>query len=141
MEGPSRKPPARRESFAESRIRIAMEAGAFERLPGAGKPIPDLEEPYDPMWWLKKMIRRENLEALPKSLALRNLIAKQRNLLLRLPTEDAVRQRVEQINATIRELNAKVLDGPGLGFAALDTNEELTRWRARRTELAQLGQK
>ncbi len=132
MEGPSCKPPARRESFAESRIRMAMESGAFERLPGTGKPIPDLDEPYDPMWWLKKMIRRENLEALPQSLALRNLIAKQRNQLLRLPAEDAVRQRVEQINATIRDLNAKVLDGPGLGFAELDPDEELARWRARR---------
>lgn len=141
MEGPIRRPHERRESFAESRIRMAIEAGAFERLQGAGKPIPDLDEPYDPMWWLKKMIRRENLEALPKSLALRNLIAKQRNLLQRLPTEDAVRQRVEQINATIRELNAKALDGPGLGFAELDPDEALAPWRARRAEQAQLGQK
>lgn len=132
MEGPTRRPPARRETFAEARIRSAMEAGAFERLPGTGKPIPDLDEPYDPMWWLKKLIRRENLEALPQSLALRNLIAKQRNQLLRLPTEDAVKQRVEQINATVREINAKALDGPGLGFAALDPDEELARWRARR---------
>ena len=132
MDSPTSKTPKRGEGYVDQQIRMAMESGAFERLPGTGKPIPDLDEPYDPMWWLKKMIRRENLEALPQSLALRNLIAKQRNQLLRLPAEDAVRRRVEQINATIRDLNAKVLDGPGLGFAELDPDEELARWRARR---------
>ena len=35
----------------------------LEDLPGLGKPIPDIDEPYDPMWWVKKWMKRENLSA------------------------------------------------------------------------------
>jgi hypothetical protein len=55
------------ETIAENRIRQAMEEGKFDDLPGTGKPIPDIDEPYDPMWWVKKWIRRE--EGLSKILA------------------------------------------------------------------------
>jgi hypothetical protein len=44
---------------AENRIRQAMEEGQFDDLPGLGKPIPDIDEPYDPNWWAKQWIRRE----------------------------------------------------------------------------------
>jgi Domain of unknown function (DUF1992) len=33
---------------AENRIREAMENGEFDDLPGLGKPIPGIDEPYDP---------------------------------------------------------------------------------------------
>ncbi|MEA2694022.1 MAG: hypothetical protein QOJ16_3409 [Acidobacteriota bacterium] len=46
---------------AENRIREAMENGEFDNLPGLGKPIPDIDEPYDPMWWVKQWFRREKL--------------------------------------------------------------------------------
>lgn len=49
------------ERIAENRILHAMEEGEFDNLPGFGKPIPDIDEPYDPMWWAKQWIRRENL--------------------------------------------------------------------------------
>ena len=44
---------------AENRIRQAIEDGRFDDLPGLGKPIPDIDEPYDPNWWVKQWIRRE----------------------------------------------------------------------------------
>ena len=46
---------------AENRIREAIEAGQFDDLPGLGKPIADIDEPYDPDWWIKKWIRREGM--------------------------------------------------------------------------------
>jgi hypothetical protein len=46
---------------AENRIREAIENGEFDDLPGLGKPIPDIDEPYDPMWWVKQWFRREKL--------------------------------------------------------------------------------
>lgn len=49
------------ERVAENRIRQAYEEGQFENLPGLGRPLPGIEEPYDPLWWLKKWIRRERL--------------------------------------------------------------------------------
>jgi hypothetical protein len=46
---------------AENRIREAIEQGAFDDLPGAGKPLPDIDEPYDEMWWVRKWVQRERL--------------------------------------------------------------------------------
>lgn len=51
------------ELIADNRIRQAMEEGQFDNLPGLGRPIPDIDEPYDPMWWVKKWMKRENLSA------------------------------------------------------------------------------
>jgi hypothetical protein len=28
---------------------------------GAGKPIPDIDDPYDELWWVRKWVRRERL--------------------------------------------------------------------------------
>jgi len=49
------------QTVAENRIRQAMEEGAFDNLPGLGQPIPDIDEPYDELWWVKRLIRREKL--------------------------------------------------------------------------------
>jgi hypothetical protein len=51
------------ELIADNRIRQAMEEGQFDDLPGLGKPIPDIDEPYDPLWWVKKWMKREKLGA------------------------------------------------------------------------------
>jgi len=43
-----RKPPGVSwESWFDEQIRRAREDGAFDNLPGAGKPLPDLEGGYD----------------------------------------------------------------------------------------------
>ncbi len=47
--------------ISENRIQQAIEEGQFDNLPGTGKPIPDIDEPYDPMWWVKQWVRREKL--------------------------------------------------------------------------------
>ena len=49
------------QTVAENRIRQAIEEGVFEDLPGPGKPIPDVDEPYDPNWWVRSWMRREKL--------------------------------------------------------------------------------
>lgn len=51
------------ERVAERRIQEAQRAGAFDNLPGSGRPLPGLEEPYDPMWWVRKWLKRERLKA------------------------------------------------------------------------------
>jgi len=44
------KPPGTSwESWIEQQIREAQEAGAFDQLPGAGKPLPNLTGEYDPL--------------------------------------------------------------------------------------------
>lgn len=47
--------------ISENRIRQAIEEGKFDDLPGTGKPISDIDEPYDPMWWVRQWMRREKL--------------------------------------------------------------------------------
>ena len=47
--------------IAEQRIREAMAHGAFDGLPGMGRPIPDLDLAYDPDWWVKSWLKRERI--------------------------------------------------------------------------------
>lgn len=49
------------ELVAENRIRQAIEEGQFDNLSGQGQPIADIDEPYDPLWWVKKWVRREQM--------------------------------------------------------------------------------
>lgn len=58
------------ESWIEQQIREAQEAGAFDQLPGAGKPLPSLIKEYDPLWWVKNLVQREQISILPPSLEL-----------------------------------------------------------------------
>jgi len=51
------------DSWREELIRLAREEGAFDNLPGAGKPL-DLGESYDPDWWVKKLVQREKISIL-----------------------------------------------------------------------------
>ena len=46
----------RRESVVDRRIREAQEQGAFDDLPGRGKPLPGRHGPDDEHWWLRKEI-------------------------------------------------------------------------------------
>jgi hypothetical protein len=50
---------------AENKLRAAIDAGEFDKLPGLGKPSPLIDEPYDPFWWIKRKLRQENLPANP----------------------------------------------------------------------------
>jgi hypothetical protein len=47
--------------IAENRIREAMERGEFDHLEGAGRPLDDADGHYDPDWWLKRKLQREQL--------------------------------------------------------------------------------
>ena len=67
-----RKPPGVGfETWVERQLREAAERGAFDDLPGAGKPIPDLDKPHDELWWVKQKLRRENFSYLPPTIVLR----------------------------------------------------------------------
>jgi DnaJ-like protein len=52
-----RKPPGTSsETWIDAQIRVAREQGAFDNLPGAGKPLPNLGQEYDPLWWVKQLV-------------------------------------------------------------------------------------
>jgi hypothetical protein len=69
-----RKPPGTGSSWEpwiESQITAAMKQGAFDNLPGAGKPLPNSGRGFDPDWWVKQLFQREQVSMLlPPSLEL-----------------------------------------------------------------------
>src|SRR5437773_12358409 len=63
------KPPGKSwDSWIEELIRQARAEGAFDDLEGKGKPIPGLDAPYDPDWWVKKLLEREKISVLTPAL-------------------------------------------------------------------------
>jgi hypothetical protein len=47
--------------IADSKIRAAIDAGEFRNLMGFGKPAAIIDEPYDPHWWIRRKLKREQL--------------------------------------------------------------------------------
>jgi DnaJ-like protein len=130
----TRKPPAESwESFAERQIREAQEAGEFDSLDGSGRPLQDLDEPYDEFWWVKRKLRREQLSFVPDAIAIRREAEAVLDALAGVPTEEEARALLLELNARIARTNAATLTGPPTTLALLDIEETLRRfWRKRR---------
>jgi hypothetical protein len=129
-----RKPPGTSwETWIEAQIRVAREQGAFDNLPGAGKPLPNLGQEYDPDWWVKQLIQREQVSILPPSLELLRKVEKEFAAIEKLDDEATVRRRVAALNVEISKVNATVLEGPPTRLSALDVDKVVARWRGTRT--------
>jgi hypothetical protein len=128
-----RKPPGISfESWVDRQIREAEERGAFENLPGAGKPLRDANAPYDESWWLKQKMRDEGLSHLPPTLALRKEAEDALKAASRARSEAEVRRVVEGVNEKIREAFRRPLPGPPLNLAPYDVDAVVAEWRGRR---------
>lgn len=117
------------EPWIESQIRIAMEQGAFDNLPGAGKP--SVIENLDPDWWVKQLMEREQVSMLPASLELVRKVRNELGAIGRLDNEAAVRDRVAALNAEIARFNATVVEGPPTNLGLLDVDQVVARWQTR----------
>jgi len=128
------KPPGTSwESWIEQQIREAQEAGAFDRLPGAGKPLPGLTEGYDPLWWVKKLVQREQISILPPSLELLRKVESELAKIWQVSDEAQVRSRVQALNAEIAKVNARAAEGPPTRLGPLNADQIVAEWRARRS--------
>jgi hypothetical protein len=47
--------------IADNKVRAAIQAGEFDNLPGFGRPTAIIDEPYDPHWWIRRKLKREQL--------------------------------------------------------------------------------
>jgi hypothetical protein len=121
------------ESWIDAQIRIAREQGAFDNLPGAGKPLPNIDQEYDPDWWVKQLVAREEVSILPPSLELLRKVEKELAALETLADEAAVRQRVAALNAEIAKVNATVMEGPPTRLGTLNADRVVARWRQTRS--------
>ena len=128
-----RKPPGVGfRTWVERQIREAAERGAFDNLPGAGKPIADLDKPHDELWWVKEKLRRENLSYLPPTIALRREAEDALAAAYQARSEDQVRRIMADINARIVDGNRKAASGPPLNLMPFDVERVVRTWRGRR---------
>ena len=128
-----RKPPGVSfPGWVERQIRTAEASGAFANLPGAGKPIPDLDRRHDDLAWVANYLRRENVDAaelLPPGLALAKEVEQLPERLQREKSEPRVRRHVEDLNERIRQAHARPQVGPPVRVRPVDVEAALQQWR------------
>ena len=118
-------------TWVEHKIREAAERGTFDNLPGAGKPIEDLDKPHDELRWVKQKLRRENLSYLPPTIALRKEAEDALAAAAEAGSEAEARRIVEEINRKILDGNRKAASGPPLNLAPFDPGRVVRSWRER----------
>src|SRR6516165_5141969 len=125
-----RKPPGTTwETWVEGQIRVAMEDGAFDNLPGAGKPLPNFGQEYDPLWWEKQLVQREQISVLPASLELLRKVEKELAAIEKFHDEASIRRWVAALNIEIANVNATVVEGPPTRLGTVNADQVVAQWR------------
>ena len=124
-----RKPPGVRwETWIDRQVREAQERGDFDGLPGAGKPLPDLDR-RDDDWWLKRMLQREGVTVTPPTIAIRVEVEQALEQVVGAEDEEHVRAILAAINEKVRRINRLGAAGPPSTVMPLDVEEVVARWR------------
>ncbi len=111
----------------------AAREGAFDDLPGAGKPLESLKDKR-PMVdrWLEQKCAEEDLsleDALPAGLKLRKHVPLELARIARMKDATEARSALEALDAHIRQVNRTHTRGPHSNVAPLDLATELRKWR------------
>lgn len=126
-----RKPPRLSwESWTEKQIEDGRRAGLFDGLDGQGKPIPGLDGNRDEDWWVKAKLRREEIDYLPPTIAIRGERDAAVAAALDAGDESEVRRLIEQLNDRIRYVNSHTVAGPPSTVWVVDVEPILERWRS-----------
>ncbi|MFT3873855.1 MAG: DUF1992 domain-containing protein [Nocardioides sp.] len=124
---------AQQATWVDLQIQRAQEQGAFDNLPGRGKPIEGLGKQHDPDWWLKKLVEREQITGvLPPALQLRKDDAELDARLDEMSVEAEVRREIEEFNERVRAARLQPLGGPPMITQQRDLEETVAAWRERR---------
>jgi hypothetical protein len=122
-----------RAQFVEIAIQQAQRRGDFDDLPGAGKPLASLRQPYDPNWWIRQKIEREKLTGLgPPALTLRTENVELDARLDGVASERVVREILTDFNRRIVEARRQLQGGPPVVTPTRNVEDEVVRWRERR---------
>jgi|SRR6266498_411810 len=134
-----RKPPGMKtEDWVEAQIKRAQNAGDFDNLAGAGKPLAKLADPHDPDWWVKDFIRREQIETdalLPPAVLLRKEKQQVHETVARMRHESEVRDYLADLNKRIL-VAIRDTTGPVVPVGTVDEEEVMKQWRANHPERA-----
>lgn len=118
-------------SWIDQQIQEAQEQGAFDNLPGAGKPLPRRSAAEDGQAWLRDKLRREGVsteELLPTPLKLRRQTEQLAETLQELRSEQEVRDAVAELNRRIAEWR-RVPIGPNIFVPLVNADLMVSRWR------------
>ena len=118
-------------SWIDQQINEAAERGAFDNLPGAGKPLPKRGPAGDGQAWLRDYLRREGASAeelLPAPLRLRKEVERLTGTVRDLRSEQEVREVVAGLNQRIRAWR-RIPEGPPVYLALVDEETMVARWR------------
>lgn len=119
--------------LAERRIEEAMQAGKFDHLPGAGKPLELEPQPADEearlAWWAIRLLRQNDV--VPNEVRWRKQVELLKAQLPRVREESQLLALVRRINDLIHKLNTLGTCALGPGLCKLDEAEELAALRAR----------
>jgi hypothetical protein len=117
-------------SWVDKQIAEATERGAFDNLPGAGKPIPHRGDEDAAQAWLREYLRKEGVSAealLPTPLRLRKAIDRLANDVPGMRSEEEVREAAGELNHQIREWRRIPL-GPPIFVPLVDEDAMVSRW-------------
>jgi hypothetical protein len=118
-------------SWIDQQINEAAERGAFDNLPGAGKPLPKRGEADAAQAWLRDYLRREGVsgeELLPPPLRLRKEVERLTGTVQDLRSEQAVREVVAGLNQRILQWR-RIPEGPPVYLPLVDEEATVARWR------------
>jgi len=118
-------------TWIDQQISDAAERGAFDNLPGAGKPLPKRGEDDDGQAWLLDYLRREGVPTdvlLPPPLKLRKEAAVLAETVRALRSAGDVRAAVTDLNHRIMEWRRIPL-GPPIFVPLVDEDEMVAAWR------------
>jgi hypothetical protein len=118
-------------SWIDKQIAEATERGAFDNLPGAGKPIPQHGNEDAAAAWLREYLRKEGVSAealLPPPLRLRKAIDRLAHAVPAMASEQDVRDSVAELNDEIRGWR-RIPVGPPVFVPLVDEDAMVTRWR------------
>jgi len=119
--------------FVEMSIQQAIRRGDFDDLPGAGKPLKNLNQTYDPDWWIRQKIESEKLTGLgPPALTLRTENAGLDARIDSATTEKQVRDLLEDFNKRVVHARRQLQGGPPVVTPPRDVDAEVAGWRSRR---------
>jgi hypothetical protein len=118
-------------SWIDEQIQEAAERGAFDDLPGAGKPIPNHGDEDAAQSWIREYVRKEGIpsqDLLPTPLRLRKDVARLSETVASMQSEAAVREAVTELNERIMEWR-RIPIGPPIFVPLVDEEAMVARWR------------
>ena len=128
-----RKPPDMSfPSWIDQQIAEAEKRGAFDDLPGTGKPLPNLGAGDYGQVWLRDYLRREGVsseEFLPTPLKLRKQRERLAENVHHLRSEEEVRDAVRELNRLIVDARRNP-EGPAIFVPLVNQGEMVARWKA-----------